>query len=112
MDLEELRRQNRYCDCAELQDLNQLRKRLETLEARCDFFSRETPQTPKERDRKFLIDYSREAGEFQKLAEDYQELLEELIEEKRLYKKTSGENFRTVHCSRCDSQIEVIELEN
>jgi hypothetical protein len=127
--LTQLTSENGYCSCPPLQNLFELRKRADKLEALADFYKGNVDlENPVEADREILEDYRDTAEQLHEAAEDYHVSLTHHIKAEKLYltlhdpkrlhplakigfKETQNLTGRgaimTIHCANCDQQIDL-----
>lgn len=133
--LEQLEKQNGYCDCPELKELFTKRKYAEGLEAKCNFFERNVDlNNPLPEDKDFLEDYKNTAINSIHAMDDYHHLLDEYLQKNKVkllfhslenpnksktisLKRTNElvnakENpIITYNCSNCEQQIDILDTE-
>jgi hypothetical protein len=123
---------NNYCSCQNLSKLFEKRRKAESLEKRCNFFSGNADlENPKPEDKAFLLDYKKNAENLKKLVSEYYRELENSLatgelklvihddkryspikeidskEAKNLLKDSKEKPIITIHCSKCNQQIDL-----
>lgn len=128
--IEKLMQGNGYCECPDLAKLFEKRKAAMDLEARCNFFKHNADlEKPLPRDRAFIRDYQEEVRRLKSAVQTYYHSLYEHAAQDKVYfalhdatqeKVTEilhferaqrllreGEPIISIHCNRCEQQIDV-----
>ena len=131
----QLERQNGYCECPELQELFEKRRKLEALEASCSSFERNTDfENPRPEDIDFLLAFrkvvgkypdqkdayftelgaSAERGDVRLVLHDTERFFpsEDNISIDEVYAMTEIEGrdaLVTVNCNSCNQQIDTVD---
>lgn len=128
--LEQLMQRSAYCACPGLAELFEKRKAARDLEARCEFFkSNADLEHPTPEDEEFLLDYRQEVDNLKHAVHEYYRSLYQHAAQGRVYfalhdatqekvtemlsvekaQRLLKENkpLISIHCSRCDQQIDV-----
>lgn len=111
--IEELDKQNGYCDCEGLKELFDKRRKAEKIGHICDFFQENLDfDNPSEGDLKGLLQYRESLNEFHLAIDDYHCNLEKCIGDKRVkLVKSLREKVFSYNCSNCNQQIDVMPPE-
>ena len=103
---EALEARNGYCECPDLSRLFALRRRTTSLEGMCDFLR---PPQDLINNRFRRLFYDRTVDELHRAVEGYYELLVSLVDSGKLELKDIGTtNIRTINCSGCDQQVDMV----
>ena len=128
--IEHLRKQNGYCDCPGLADLFEKRKKASALEAKCNFFKGNVNlDQANSGDLPFLEDYKKNIDDLKESINKYHSTLTGLASRgkiKLILHDSQGfyplreislesdsdlldekDSIATIHCSRCDQQIDL-----
>jgi len=131
-----LDKQNGYCECPPLAELFERRKEVVGLENRCDLYRADVDlDNPKSEDKQFLLGYKKAAKSLKAERTGYYVELSQLISSGDLRPKIHDEATQSsdsisvnpeqiiqliektdaiisLHCARCDQQIDVAEKLN
>jgi len=108
----QLKEQNGYCECPELQVLFAKRKKVQELERKAEEFGSEVvPGREDPEDEKFLGDFDTSFERFIDVEVAYQELLQDYFDERKVVIQVNDYGIETINCAnpKCGQQIAVME---